>query len=367
MVGIEGLGNAVTGSMVARAAEPEHGEAGAGAQDATCLNCGAALVGPYCHACGQKGHVHRTLHGFGHDLLHSVLHFEGKIWRTLPMLAWQPGEVTRRYIAGERARFVSPIALFLFSVFLMFAVFSAVGGPFRSRADGAATVDASQAMQREIAARGARIARLEQERRVLVARHEPTRVVDAQLDLLRRDQSIVGTAERIRTTASQGSGRGKGIDLSDLEANTGWPRLDAAIRHAAENPSLLAYKLQSNAYKFSWALIPISVPFLWLLLLHRRRHRREYRAYDHVVFVTYSIASISLLLVALSLIRPIIGDWLAPPALAVIPPLHMYRQLRGAYGLSRFSAAWRAAVLLFFALIAASLFFLLLLTLGLLG
>ena len=54
--------------------------------------------------------------------LHGVLHFEGKIWRTLPLLAWKPGELTRRYIDGERARFVSPIALFLFSVFLMFAV-----------------------------------------------------------------------------------------------------------------------------------------------------------------------------------------------------------------------------------------------------
>ena len=67
-----------------------------------------------------------------HDLAHGVLHFEGKIWRTLPLLAWRPGELTRRYVEGERARFVSPIALFLFSVFLMFAVFSLVGGPFTS-------------------------------------------------------------------------------------------------------------------------------------------------------------------------------------------------------------------------------------------
>ena len=68
------------------------------------------------------------LRAFFHDLLHGVLHFEGKIWRTLPMLAWRPGELTRRYIDGERASFVSPIALFLFSVFLMFAVGSLSGG-----------------------------------------------------------------------------------------------------------------------------------------------------------------------------------------------------------------------------------------------
>ena len=46
-----------------------------------------------------------------HDLAHGVLHLDGKIWRTLPLLAWRPGELTRRYIEGERARFVSPMAL----------------------------------------------------------------------------------------------------------------------------------------------------------------------------------------------------------------------------------------------------------------
>jgi hypothetical protein len=51
-----------------------------------------------------------------------VFHFEGKIFRTLPMLVFRPGALTRRYIAGERARFVSPLALFLFTVFAMFAV-----------------------------------------------------------------------------------------------------------------------------------------------------------------------------------------------------------------------------------------------------
>src|SRR5215212_1678685 len=122
MVGIEGIGEAVTGGMIAHAVEPDHGEAGP--HDEACLNCGAELEGAYCHRCGQKGHVHRTLAGFWHELVHGVFHFDGKIWRTLPLLAWRPGELTRRYVAGERARFVSPIALFLFTVFLMFAVFS---------------------------------------------------------------------------------------------------------------------------------------------------------------------------------------------------------------------------------------------------
>ena len=75
----------------------------------------------------------------GTTFLHGVLHFEGKIWHTLPMLAWRPGELTRRYIDGERAKFVSPMALFLFSIFLMFAVASFTRKPFAEDRSGRAS------------------------------------------------------------------------------------------------------------------------------------------------------------------------------------------------------------------------------------
>ena len=123
---VEGVGEAVTGGMMARAVEPQAGEA-ADEGDRNCLNCGAVLDGAFCRQCGQKGHVHRSVGAIAHDLVHGVLHLDGKFWRTLPMLAWRPGELTRRYAHGERAKFVSPMALFLFSVFLMFAVFSLAG------------------------------------------------------------------------------------------------------------------------------------------------------------------------------------------------------------------------------------------------
>src|SRR6476660_7237638 len=128
MGNFEAIGDAVTGGVLGRAVEPKAGEGDGHTHETNCLNCGHPLDGPYCSACGQHAHVHRTLSAFFHDFLHGVLHFEGKIWRTLPLLAWKPGELTRRYIEGQRASFVSPIALFLFSVFLTFAVMGMLGG-----------------------------------------------------------------------------------------------------------------------------------------------------------------------------------------------------------------------------------------------
>jgi hypothetical protein len=148
----------------------------------------------------------------------------------------------------------------------------------------------------------------------------------------------------------------------DLPEAPGW--FNNAYKKAKANPSLLIYKLQNSAYKFSWALIPISVPFVWLLFLWRRK----FKLYDHTVFVTYSLTFMTLLLITASVFSVAgVSQGLIVLALTFIPPFHMYRQLRGAYSLSRFSALWRTFFLLIFASIASSLFFTLLLMLGVLG
>ena len=392
MEGVEGIGEAVTAGMVARAVEPSHGEAGD--HDTHCLNCGAGLTGPYCHECGQKGHVHRTIGGFWHELVHGVFHFEGKIWRTLPMLAWRPGELTRRYIHGERARFVSPIALFLFSVFLMFAVFSLLGGPFsvpdvanspQARAEAEADFQEEQTQDR------ARLQELRTERQERVQAGRSTTSVDNRIRrteeeiaarermfaqamrLLGADAPREGTQSKTGTPSTAPAARREArpppaeatapsdIDVDDAPRPLRW--LGHAYQKAQENPALVAYKLQSNAYKFSWALIPISVPFVWMLFLHRRRYR-QYRAYDHTVFVTYSIAFMSLGFIVVSLLQPLGLGTIGSLLTVFVPPIHIYRQLRGAYELSRWSALWRTSVLLMFAFIAIALFFSLLVGIG---
>lgn len=384
MEGAEGIGEAVTGGLAARAMEPSAGEAPHGRRSA-CLNCGAQLTGAYCNSCGQPSHVHRTLGAFWHDITHSVLHFEGKIWRTLPLLAWRPGELTRRYVEGERARFVSPIAMFLFSVFLMFAVFSSIGSyAYRDRnaqtgASGAneaarLPADSVEELKQEFEAERretlGEIEALVGARAQLLAAGKDTRPVDVDIASLRRELQMekqlfaqalqLQRLEDARTEAHKKPVEGIYIHPQG-GVSLGW--LDENYRRAKRNPSLLAYKLQSNAYKFSWALIPIMTPFIWLLFLHRRDHR-QYKLYDHAVFVTYSLAFLSLATIAFTFLK-LLG--LSGPAALLpllIPPIHMYRQLRGAYLLSAWGALWRTVLLLFFSIVAGSLFFILLVMLG---
>ena len=342
MSDLEAFGDAVTGGMLGRAVEPGAGETGF-THETNCLNCGAELLGPYCSACGQHAHVHRTLSAFFHDFLHGVLHFEGKIWHTLPLLAWKPGELTRRYIDGQRARFVSPIALFLFCVFVMFAALSLTGN------FGTAPAAAKADIQKDIAKDKKKLAILEEQRSKLSGNNGAVESLDEKIADLK---SEVTGLEAIKD---------KNLPVTNLnfDGSDGMPDwIVDAVGKAKSNPELVIYKIKTNAYKFSWALIPISVPFVWLLF----PFSRKFRLYDHTVFVTYSLCFMMLLLIASSVVG-LVSEAIASLAWFV-PPVHMYRQLRGTYALGRGGALWRTAALTIFAFIAISLFTSLLVGLG---
>lgn len=354
MSGGELIGDIAQGALTARAVEPSHGEGEADghSNESVCLNCTATLAGSHCHECGQAAHVHKTLAAFFHDLLHGVFHFEGKIWRTLPLLAWQPGRLTREYIDGRRASYVSPIALFLFVVFLTFALFNLSGNPLNlSNSDVSIKAGAKQAEADTLGT----IAGLEGELAEARTSGEQTGALEGQLVGAR------AALEQIRATKS-GELPDK-IARADDPAEQGIAdRANAVWKKARKNPELAIFKLQSSAYKFSWLLIPISVPFVWLLFPFRRR----FHLYDHTVFVTYSLSFMMLLLSVASLAA--MGNIPAVPGLlALYAPLHMYRQLRGTYETSRRGAFGRTLALLVFAAIALSLFALSILALTVTG
>jgi len=343
--GADQIGTIATGALIAREVEKARGSGHAGhGGDGPCANCGAVLAGPYCHECGQPGHVHRNLHALVHDIAHGVFHFEGKVWKTLPMLVTRPGELTRRYIAGERAKFVSPMAMFLFSVFLMFAVVSNVGG-------GKSVTVEKPGVASDLAVATAKLDRAEL-RRAKAA--DAGDIADADERIATLKTKIAGLQELARQNAGkpvQAAAEPSHVDPNNPVLKI--PIVGGIVRHAAENPELVVYKMKSYAYKYSWALIPISLPFIWLLFAFRR----DVGVYDHAIFAIYSLAFMSLGVVLL-----VLGSRIGVPtaivtlAAILIPPVHIYRQIKGAYGLGRYGALWRTSVLLIMTSITLSLF-----------
>lgn len=328
------MGDAIGAGLTARAFEPNAGEGDNGhTHESACLNCGTPLIGSHCHSCGQAAHVHRTLGAFFHDLLHGVFHFEGKVWHTLPMLIFRPGKLTREYIDGRRARYVSPLALFLFSVFVMFAVIQQTAGDLNLDKDGKVAINVG--LSKGTAEVEKSLAAAQEKRAKIEAKGGDTDDLDAEIEQQERAHAAMR--------------RMSGEKLS----STGFSILDEVIDETKSNPKLMLYKMQSHAYKYSWALVPISVPFLWLLFPFSRR----FHLYDHTVFVTYSLSFMTLLFAA-GMIAGALNAGLVAGLLTLVPPIHMYKQLRGTYGSSRFGALARTSALVIFASMALVIYLL---------
>jgi len=124
---LEAAGNLANAGLIAGAIEgPEPGQAGEG----DCLNCGTPLNGGrFCSNCGQHAHANRSLWALVEELAWNVFNLDTKAWRTVPRLIARPGTLTRTYIDGKRARYLTPLATFLLCYFFMFLVFSAVPKP----------------------------------------------------------------------------------------------------------------------------------------------------------------------------------------------------------------------------------------------
>lgn len=380
-----------------------------------CRNCGAALQGAYCHVCGQHGHVSRSLLHVFEEVLHGITHFDSRTMRSIPMLLFRPGTLTRNYVMGQRSRYVPPFAMFLFTVFAMFLVFALIGGPgivnettpasraeavTSARADVREAEAALPALEAEAATTAASLRALPATAGVGERVEAEGEALDARLSLEAGQQELElaqaaltraqSRAESLSQTPAPGSGTGdaatkagnerelrvstddpRGVNEqvaealrdSDVQINTPWPELNKKIRHKLENPELFLYKLQNTAYKFSFLLIPLSLPFLWLMFFWKR----GVTLYDHAVFALYSLSFISLLFIAVALLSkwPAAGDVTGWALL--IPPVHLFFQFKGAYALGWFSALWRTILFTcLFAWVAVVGFLLAILALGVL-
>jgi len=354
MVDLEAVGGATTGGLIASTFEKPAGNAGA--PHNACADCGTETIGRFCHTCGNASHVHRTLLHLGEELLHGVMHFDSRAWRTLPRLVFRPGQLTREWCLGKRTRYVSPLAMFLFTVFVMFMLLSYAPEPTESELSEQAVATA------DLARRNTDLANA----RAALREASPVARAAAEAAVEIAEKNVERAKGRI------GKGNGAPIDeiAKELEAegksqlgfSTGSKKLDEKIQKKVENPELAIYKLQQTFYKFSFLLIPISIPFVALLFLWKR----GFTLYDHGVFVLYSLTFMSLLVMAVAALGRVggaIGALSFATALFIVP-MHMYYQLQGAYGLRTFSTLWRTFFLLVFSSIALVFFLLAILLLG---
>lgn len=248
-----------------------------------CANCETVTVGPFCHACGQKAHLHDRLKHLVEEFAEGIAHFDGRLWRTLPLLILKPGRLSREWMAGRRVRYVAPLHLFLFAVFLLFLIpnftgrhmfdMGGHGAPGALPSNAVFTVTEDDGTKRQI---------------------DP-----ADAEALKREMNLTGPVATI-------------IDLT------------TKVR---KNPQYYGYKFETLAYKLSFMAVPISVLILWLLYAWRRR----FTLYQHAVVSLYGLGFLALC-VAFASLFPGPVRTLLNGVVVIAAPIHAAVHLRGAYG-----------------------------------
>lgn len=281
--------------------DPEHPQPGQPPMPAdpgkTCANCGTPLIGHYCHECGQQAHLHNKLGHLLHEFVEGIAHFDGRLWRTLPIMVLRPGRLSRDWIEGKRARYVAPLHIFLFAMFLVFTIPSVIHAftPADSQKeeatfkfDGAPKSPA----EREVYFK-------EQRAKMLEALKDPDKQSDADQFALKASLAVTDFF-------------GPKVGKSEY----------------------YGYKIKTLAYKLSFLLAPMAMGILWLLLLYRR----GYSLYDHGTVALYGLGFLALAIAFGELLpQGIAGLWWL--ILMIFAPIHAVRHLKVAYAMS-----WPGAV-----------------------
>lgn len=94
----------------------------------TCSNCGTARVGAYCAGCGQQFLDERlSLRQLWREFAQRYLKLERGLLLTFRQMFTDPGGVARRYVEGQRRRYLNPLSYFLLGATVALLMYTVLG------------------------------------------------------------------------------------------------------------------------------------------------------------------------------------------------------------------------------------------------
>lgn len=330
---------------------------------AVCIACGTAIVGAYCAGCGQKNDdMRRSSIVLFKDFLVDTFSFDGRMWRTLGLLAAAPGTVPSRYSHGKRSRYTPPVRLFLVVSFLLFLTLGLTRTLFVAFE---VTLKSPEQIAAEKAALDATMARLDGEAKDAVAAARSglsVRAADPQSDVVidgealdcfinihtrffvqPEDVKIDADAWRRCRDSIMGEIRG-GIER---ESATDETRRDEAaksisvverafggISRAVEDPAAFNARVNDWLPRVLFLMTPVLALILAMFL-----RGRDALIFDHLVFALYSHAA-AFAVIGLAIIAAQLGvPGVFTTASAAIA-LYFFLAIKRGYGRGWIKSLW---------------------------
>ena len=305
-----------------------------------CRNCGEMVEERYCSRCGQlAASYHRPFFSLVTESISDSFALDGRIARTLPLLLFRPGVLTRRYTEGKRARYMPPFRLFLLSSLIFyFVVFALVGNAnWLNFAD--LEVDGQELTVAQM--RDMQEAFIDESGEVDEAR------LEAFVESLQAGGEINFSADG-NDPAEEASAPDATAPPDPVSENQ---EIEQRVQRIMDNPRLFVSAIETWLPRLSLLLVPFTMLAMSLMYFWRRK----VFVYDHAI---HALNLHSWMYLAATL--AILIGWLAYPGLAgilftIAVPVYVTLSLRGAYQTGFIASVLRMLVLSIFWLFAVSI------------
>lgn len=351
-----------------------------------CMNCETELEGRFCHACGQEhSDHHRSILHLTWETIESMFHVDGRLWRTIPWLFFKPGDLSREYFEGKRARHVPPFRTFLVSLLIFILAAEAVLHKWTHDLEHAAEHPAAEgeAAHGEKGGTnvnvtlpgGDKVGVVKDGKLLEHPKVEPAKPTGMPVEVKTASGIKTGYMKDGKVVDKDGNVLADGIPTpksifedvkregqagdNPAEFNRKVDFVETQMKKVVENPSYFMMIAFGWGHRLAVLLLPIFAGLLALLYVYRRK----FFIYDHLI-VSMNFLSFTFLSYALALIMPgPVRGW-ALLLVTLWSPVNLFMTLRGAYG-SHPAGAFLKASFLWFA--TWFMFFFLLLSLMLIG
>ena len=337
-----------------------------------CLNCGRDVAERFCTNCGQENIEPRE--NFRSLLTHffnDFTHFDGKFFRTIRVLLFNPGKLSLAYIDGKRASYLHPIRMYLFISFVFFLFIYLTGSisPREIHAYNTPSVDSVTAvLTQQITSLQKtqvpndtsmgdfivreRILQLEKSKWQLKADSSKATEIwqnlnDSSLVFDSKDSSLV-SAEWYELQQRQLSPekRDRGVEHWIKKKIA---RANGKFKSSSELLTLLSEKFSAQLPK----LLFISLPLIALLLAALYIRRKQWGYADHAI-LTLHLFSATFLLLAINLIFSLLFKslhWnlinrILEIGFGILFPIYYYSSLRNFYAQTVGKTIWKTLLLL---------------------
>jgi hypothetical protein len=296
-----------------------------------CLNCHTALAGPYCYACGQRGEKYsRSIWRLAGEAFEGLTDLDGRLWQTLPRLAFRPGRLTRDYLDGHRAVQIPPFRIFLLVLVLVFFT----GGLNLGRSNNFHVLGLNDPKVAAVMSPkdGADLGKAVSE-----LKGGKTDGSNVDINIGPQGLSQLATAKK---------------DISNINLNVGSTKANAfwtdRAKKALSDPKALMAATAEWANRLAVLMLPVAALLLSVLFLFKK----NVYVFDHLIFSMHSLSFQGLLLSAMF----VGGIWAEQAWWGLwLCPVHLFFHMRGTYRSHILTTLIRMSLLFFGSSIAFGL------------